>query len=49
MGGKNEKYVNTQEDYLEKPVKKGQTLRQVFESFKSDDLHSICSITVQPV
>ena len=22
MGGKNEKYVNTQEDYLEKPVKK---------------------------
>lgn len=49
MGGKVEKYVNTEQDILEKPVKKGETLKEVFDVFKSDDLHKICSITLDPV
>ena len=28
MGGKNEKYINTIEDYLEKPIKKGKTFKK---------------------
>ena len=49
MGGKVDKYVNTEQDILEKPVKKGETLKEVFDVFKSDDLHKICSITLDPV
>ena len=49
MGGKNEKYINTIEDYLEKPIKKGKNFNEVCISTSLKDINEISEIIIQPV
>ena len=49
MGGKVERYENTEQDILEKPIKKGQNLEQVYTSLQTTDISKICSIKIEPV
>ena len=49
MGARQERYINQDEDYLEKSIKKDQSLKDIYTTFKTNDLHQICSITLEPV
>ncbi len=49
MGGKNEKYINTIEDYLEKSIKKGKNFEEVCLSTQKNDINEICQINIEPV
>ncbi len=49
MGGKNEKYINTIEDYLEKSIKKGKNFEEVCLSTQKKDINEICKIIIEPV
>ena len=44
MGARQERYINQDEDYLEKSIKKDQSLKDIYTTFKTNDLHQICSI-----
>ena len=49
MGGKNEKYINTIEDFLEKSIKKGKNFEEVCLSIQKNDINEICQINIEPV
>ena len=48
MGNKVEIYANTEEDFLEKSVKKGYQLKEVLMKTNSSSVNQVCSITLEP-